>query len=183
MNSVPQNEPVGTGRDRRFFTSNWLKLRVYGICFAVIALAGCSKDPLSVWNPNGIMSPIVAQSVKEKLFPSLLGEGDPEPERAETPPCKHPGGFDDFPSTLKPCDNTNREHAAYWVSRYDKHAANTACKKAAPGYCAPENGMTPHCHGWGKHRFCHSHPGGAYSHTHIGDLEFAAVSSSYYDRK
>lgn len=44
-----------------------------------------------------------------------------------------------------------------------------ACEGELPEYCTYP--MVPHCHGVGESKFCHSHPGGEYRHTHENDGE------------
>lgn len=95
-----------------------------------------------------------------------------DPAYANEPPCAHPGDS----SNRMPCSPTNPIHASYWNSRPDKY--RIACINQPKGYCMEATGMVPHCHGYGTYRFCHSHPGGAYTHNHITDGEFTGKLAS-----
>jgi hypothetical protein len=68
------------------------------------------------------------------------------------------------------------EDVAYWTSRSDKY--KIACRGVHTSYCDEKIGMIPHCHGWGKFRFCHSHPGGDDPHDHMHNDEYALNTHS-----
>jgi hypothetical protein len=90
---------------------------------------------------------------------------------SEKPPCRKYDDDSATDKTLERCSRDNPTHVAYWTSRPDTF--RLACAGESVEYCVTP--MIPHCHGFGTSRYCHSHPGGEFSHNHISDLEFASA--------
>lgn len=133
----------------------------------VLLLGGCASEPNP---PMGIsyqlaFTAVIIEGLSDERYPN------PDPVYAETPPCVHPGDTPIVPGAQR-CSPRVESHVAYWTSRPDRY--RTACRGQPSEYCNELAGMIPHCHGFGKWRFCHAHPGGDQPHDHIHDLEFAA---------
>lgn len=155
--------------------------KALALSFLAGTLAACASEPQP--HSFGVPYPMLATAVvmdsmasKWSLIPEVI-EPDPEPRYAKLPPCVHPGDEKKMHLDGTPrCSRTREADVAYWTARPDKH--RLACKgmktAEAADYCNEATGMVPHCHGFGKFRFCHSHPGGNYPHDHMHDQEFAS---------
>lgn len=119
----------------------------------------------------------------EQALWSLLNEKnypDPDSKYTPEPPCRHPGDKYRSDDQLVGCSASNERDIAYWNSREDKY--RISCRGEHKSYCNPETGMVPHCHGYGRWRFCHVHPGGDYKHHHFHDREqFASAFNKEFD--
>ncbi len=147
-----------------------IKWRLFGIWLLLAPLfGGCAIEPqphaLGIGYPV-ILTAAAIDSLTEPEYPQ------PDPQYAAQPPCVHPG--DELKMHVRGtprCSRTREADVAYWTSRPDRY--RTACK-GLKDYCDDRVGMVPHCHGFGKWRFCHAHPGGAEPHDHMHDQEFAS---------
>jgi hypothetical protein len=140
-----------------------------------LLIAGCTSP-----QPHAFGIAVPAMMAVAVLAPEH--EPDSEPQYAEQPPCIHPGDAQKMHvSGTARCSRQSTEDVTYWTSRPDKY--RTACKGTHKDYCDEQTGMIPHCHGFGKWRFCHAHPGGGGAHDHIHDQEYASNATPEPQRR
>lgn len=152
----------------------------------LVTLSGCANE--------NVRFGLLPMTIEEMLTPAN-GEAQTDPQYEKEPPCKHPGDEKQGQAHKDRCTRKNPAHVAYWTSRPDRW--RIACKGQPASYCDEGNAataistggpgaavsvgtasMVPHCHGFGKARFCHSHPGGSSPHDHLVDVELASVVPS-----
>jgi hypothetical protein len=147
----------------------------------MLALGGCAGEPGGEPRVMGISYRVaktaaVIDGLTEPDYPT------PDPQYAAVPPCVHPGDEEKMAISDRQmvlslpvaprCSRRKEADVAYWTSRPDRY--RTACKGLSADYCDEKVGMVPHCHGFGKWRFCHAHPGGGSAHDHMHDREYAS---------
>lgn len=150
----------------------------FGLLLVVMmTLSGCVVYPGE--ETRASLLPI--SSIVEDVLHGSYGEAQPEAQYQKEPPCNHGGEEKHWKTDKDRCTRKNPAHVAYWTSREDRY--RLACRGQHPSYCDDRSfsdggtGMMPHCHGYGKFRYCHAHPGGDSPHDHIHDFEFAANAS------
>lgn len=141
-----------------------------------LLMAACSSgdDGTRVAGWSNVKLALLPPAIEEMLQ-SPYGEAQPDAEYQKEPPCNHAGDEKQWQAGKDQCTRKNSAHVAYWTARPDRW--RIACRGQHPSYCDERNaaaGMIPHCHGFGKFRYCHAHPGGDSPHDHIHDMEFAS---------